>query len=379
MRVPMRIVYVLTTLAVGGTERQVLAIAGRMADRGHDVAVVVVRYREPDWLTTDLDVFSLEMRKSFSSALAGLRRGVNFLRAFRPHIVHSHNYHGNMLARLMRLFHPNAKLISTIHNVYEGGWLRMLAYRLSDGLVDRTTAVSAAVAEQFVDLKAVTNDKCVVITNGTEAAEFVPDRERRAAMRRQMGVTDEFVWLSVGRNTTAKDLPNLLQAFGKAWRTVPSMQLWMAGDVPGSGKKTAVAITMPHGAMDHVRRLGLRSDVASLLDAADGFVLSSAWEGMPLALGEAMTMEKPVIATDVGGVRELVGDTGVLVPAKDSQALAEAMLAVMERRPEERTAMGRAARERILKNFSMDAKADEWEGLYCSVSGHRAPQPAVVP
>ena len=67
----------------------------------------------------------------------------------------------------------------------------------------------------------------------------------------------------------------------------------------------------------------------ALLDAADGFVLASAWEGMPLAVGEAMAMEKPVVATDVGGVRELVGEAGVIVPAKSPESLAQAMLALM--------------------------------------------------
>jgi glycosyltransferase involved in cell wall biosynthesis len=225
----------------------------------------------------------------------------------------------------------------------------------------------------------VERGKCVVITNGIETADFVPNAERRAAMRAQMGVAGEFVWLSVGRNTTAKDMPNLLQAFGSAWRTAPNMQLWMAGDVPGDGKKTAVAISMPNGAVDAVRWLGLRRDVPALLDAADGSVLASAWEGMPLAVGEAMAMEKPVVATDVGGVRELAGDTGVLVPAKNATALAAAMLAMMRRPMEELSAMGRAARERIANDFSMDAKADEWEALYRSVSDHRALEPAVIP
>src|SRR3954468_5557924 len=175
MRGRMRIVYVLTTLAVGGAERQALGIAARMAARGHHVAVVALRRREPEWLTTDLDVFSLDMGKSFRSALAGFRRGVDFLRAFRPDVIHSNNFHGNMLARMMRLFCRDARLVSTIHNVYEGGRLRMLAYRLTDGVADRTTAVSAAVAERFEKLKAVVQEKCVVIPNGIETAEFVPD------------------------------------------------------------------------------------------------------------------------------------------------------------------------------------------------------------
>ncbi len=96
-----------------------------------------------------------------------------------------------------------------------------------------------------------------------------------------------------------------------------------------------------------VRWLGLRRDMPALLDAADGFVLASAWEGMPLAVGEAMAMEKPVVATDVGGVRELVGEAGVIVPAKSPESLAEAMLEMMRRTGEERRKLGLAARERI--------------------------------
>jgi glycosyltransferase involved in cell wall biosynthesis len=294
---------------------------------------------------------------------------VGFLRAFRPDIVHSHNFHGNMLARMMRLRYGHAKVISTIHNVFEGGRMRMLAYRFSDGLADRTTAVSSAVAERFLGLRAVRKEKCVVLTNGIEISGFVPDAERRVAMRAQMGVRDEFVWLCVARNAAAKDIPNLLQAFAKAWKSEPKIALWMAGPDSAAGAVQAIyAIsTMPLSALDGLRRLGTRNDIPALLDAADGFVLGSAWEGMPLAVGEAMAMEKPVVATDVGGVRELVGDVGVLVPARDADALAGAMVEMMRRPASERIAMGRAARERIHANFGMDRKAAEWEALYRSV------------
>ena len=164
----MRIVYVLTTLAVGGAERQVLAIAGRMAARGHAVALLVLKPHDADDCATALDVVHLDIHKGVPGLIAGLRKGVAFLRAFRPDVVHSHNFHGNMLARMMRPFYRSPKLISTIHNVYEGRLLRMLAYRMSDGLVNRTTAVSAAVAERYMSIKAVAKRKCVVITNGID-------------------------------------------------------------------------------------------------------------------------------------------------------------------------------------------------------------------
>jgi glycosyltransferase involved in cell wall biosynthesis len=118
------------------------------------------------------------------------------------------------------------------------------------------------------------------------------------------------------------------------------------------------------GLDDSIRWLGLRRDLPALLDAADGFVLSSAWEGMPLALAEAMCMGKPVVATDAGGVRELVADAGTIVPAHSTEALAQAMLALMHEPLESRQALGRAARQRIEKHFSIDARANDWEALY---------------
>jgi glycosyltransferase involved in cell wall biosynthesis len=88
---------------------------------------------------------------------------------------------------------------------------------------------------------------------------------------------------------------------------------------------------------------------------------------MPLVVGEAMAMEKLVAATDVGGVRELAGETALIVPAKDPAALARAMIEQMQRTPEEGHTLGRAARRRIEENFAMEAKADTWEGLYRSL------------
>lgn len=360
----MRIVYVLTTLAMGGTEKQVLAIAERMAARGHTVALLVLKPLEPDGCTSHLQAVHLDIRKNPLSFLAGLRGALKFLHAFRPGLIHSHNFHGNMLARLLRVFHSRAKLISTIHNVYEGRRLRMLAYRASDWLVDRTTAVSTEVAERYIRLKAVRRAKCVVLTNGIDTHEFQPDARRRATMRAQMGVSDsEFIWLTVGRITAAKDLPNLLQAFAEVTRSGSRAQLWIAGEAP-TNNPAKLGTGMSDRGAGNVRCLGLRRDIPALLDAADAFVLSSAWEGMPLSLGEAMAMEKPVVATDVGGVLELLGETGILVPAKDPIALARAMLDLVQLSAEQRAAMGRSARERIRARFAIDDKANAWEALY---------------
>ena len=116
--------------------------------------------------------------------------------------------------------------------------------------------------------------------------------------------------------------------------------------------------------MERVRRLGLNRDMPALLDAADGFVLSSAWEGMPLVVGEAMAMEKPVVATDVGGVRELLGDTGTLVPARDPNTLAQAMLNIMRYTCDLRSDLGSSARVRVETYYDTRALFPKWENFY---------------
>lgn len=358
----MRIVYVLASLGMGGAERQVTALARRMAERGHTVALMVLRPPVAEQWPTTVEVIHLNMRKTPSSVLAAMARGRRFLAEFHPHLVHSHSFHANIVVRLLKILLPALPVLSSVHSVNEGGWLRMLAYRLTGSLARRSTAVSQAVADRYVALKAIPLHKCIVVSNGIDTAEFVPDSDRRRSVRAGMLVEKEFVWLAAGRIVPAKDYPNMLRAFRRLVDQRPEARLWIAGEAVDASSVRALAADL--GLDAAVSWLGLRRDLPALLDAADGFVQSSAWEGMPLAVGEAMAMEKPVVATAVGGVSELVRDAGVLVPSRNPEALAAAMLEIMQRTPESRQALGRTARERIMQDFSMDAIADRWEALY---------------
>jgi glycosyltransferase involved in cell wall biosynthesis len=362
----MRIVYVLTSLGMGGAERQVVALAKRMAERGHSVELMVLRPRLGEEWFTAIDVVHLNMRRNPVSVLAGFARARRFLRQFHPDLIHSHSFHANLIARMLKISVP-AQVVSTVHNIYEGGLHRMIAYRLTDFLSVRTTAVSTAAAERFVRLKAIPKQKCLVVTNGIDTAEFVASPDRRVQTRASMSAGEDFVWLTAGRVAPAKDIPNLLRAFSLVHAAHPTAQLWIAGEgepIPAQGTDGSSPDSSPQ---ENVHWLGLRRDLPALLDAADGFVLASAWEGMPLVVGEAMAMQKPVVATDVGGVRELAGDAGVLVPSGDSRALAEAMIAWMQMPLVDRQNLGRAARSRIVTGFSIEARADRWEQLYQSL------------
>jgi len=363
----MRIAYVLTSLGIGGAERQALALAERMAARGHAVALLVLLGRKPEEWPTTLEPIHVEMRKTPAGILAGLWKARRILRDFQPDIIHSHTYPANIAARLLKVLLPKTAVLSTVHNVQECSWQRMMAYRLTDPLSRHTTAVSQTAAARYVSLKAVPAHKISVITNGIDIIEFAPSRERRARTREEMGAVDEFIWLTAGRIIAAKDYPNLLNAFAKVIAEYSETRLWIAGDEDVNYLSDLIAMSDELNMRGRVCWLGMRRDIPALLDAADGFVLASAWEGMPLVIGEAMAMEKPVVATEVGGVRELLGETGLIVPAKSSERLAEAMLTIMRKTDDERYKLGHVARERIAAHFSMDAKTDEWESLYRDV------------
>jgi glycosyltransferase involved in cell wall biosynthesis len=364
----MRIAYMLTSLGTGGAERQVIALAERMRTRGHDVALIVLRSPVAREWQTQLPVVRLNMTRSPRGLVGGLMRGRRFLRGFRPDILHSHTFPANMAARIFRAIGVGPAVLSTIHNVYEGGRRRTLAYRLTDRFSLHTTAVSRAVADRYILTGAVPQHKCSVITNGIDAVEFSLPHGRSDRRRELMCPEDAFVWLAAGRDVAAKDFDNLIAAFRHVRASHARTYLCIAGQ-PDEKRQRGNKGTVGSERCDWegIRWLGFRDDIPELLAAADAFVLSSAWEGLPLVVGEAMAMEKPVVATDVGGVRELVGNAGGLVPAKDPVALAEMMLRVMRVDASERRELGLAARARILEHFDINAKVADWEALYTSL------------
>src|SRR5665213_517313 len=117
----MRIAYILNSLAVAGAERQAIAVAERMVARGHTVTLLVLLPRLAEQCPARLDVVHLDLRRDPIAALRGYLHARQVLRGFRPDIIHSHNFHGNMLGRVLGISFPAAGVISTIHNVDEGG------------------------------------------------------------------------------------------------------------------------------------------------------------------------------------------------------------------------------------------------------------------
>ena len=374
----MRIAFVTTGLGMGGAEMQVLSLADNMRRRGHEtlvVSMIPVGELGAEAGRLGVPVETLGMRRGVPDPRGLLRLG-RIVRRWRPDVVHSHMVHANILARLTRLLSPMPALVSTVHNIYEGGALHMAAYRATDRLADRNTIISQAAADRYLRLKAVSRGTLRVIPNGVDLERFRVAPAARAALRASLGLGEEFAWLAVGRFEEAKDYPNLLHAFAQVAGGGPGPVLLLVGQGTRRGEIEGLASRL--GLAARVRFLGVRRDVPDLMSAADGYVMSSAWEGLPMVLLEAAAVGLPIVATQVGGNDEVVRDgvNGLLVPSRDARALANAMGRVMALSAEERGLMADRGRAHVRAHYALTGVLDRWESLYRELSGlgrRRAP------
>lgn len=362
----LRFIFLTTGLAYGGAETQSVNLATRLKKRGWDVRVVSML--PPQAFTEELaaagiPLATLNMRRGVPDPRAVFKL-VKILRQWRPDIVHSHMVHANLLARIARVFYKVPVVISTAHNINEGGRLREVAYRLTDFLADLTTNVSRAAVSRYIQVGAAPKGKIIFMPNGIDTSRFQFKHGARLQLRDKLELRDKFTWLAVGRFEEAKDYPSLLRAFKRAAEVRNDAVLLIAGQ--GTLFEEIKGIAYSLDLAKKIRFLGVRRDIPELMSAADAYVMSSAWEGLPMVLLEAASCELPIVATDVGGNGEIVLQdiNGYIVPPRDPEAIASAMLKMMSLSEEERKAMGRAGRAHIEANYSLDHVVDRWEELY---------------
>jgi glycosyltransferase involved in cell wall biosynthesis len=365
-----KILLLSTSMGMGGADQQLLSAALGLRDRGHEVRIVSLtplgemgaRAR-----AAGLHTESLEMRRAIPDP-RGLVRLIRLVRAWRPTVLHSHMLHANLMARSLRPFARIPVVVSTIHNIYEGGRLRMLGYRLTNALVDQMTIISQAAADRFIRERIVPRALLEVVPNGvdTERYRFVP-LGTRDRLRQSLGLGREFAWLAVGRFEAAKDHPNMLRAFARVCAARPDAVLLLVGR--GSLQTEIETLAGTLGLNGRVRFVGTREDVPEFMTVADAYVMSSAWEGMPMVLLEAGAAGLPIVATGVGGNQEVVqeGVNGFLVPPSDDQALAAAMLRLMALPEAERRAMGARGHDHVRQHYALGRVVDRYEAVYREV------------
>lgn len=360
----MKIALIITGLGMGGAERQVCDLADQFATLGHKVLLFSMTgdaINIPQ--SSEIHVVNLNMKKNPYSLLATYFKLCKLIKEFQPDVIHSHMVHANIFARIVRLTVSVPKLICTAHNTNEGGWIRVFLYRLTDCLCNFSTNVSQEAVDAFIVQGAVPAGRMVTMHNGIDTERFRFSPTSRQVCRAQLNIPGGFkLLLAVGRLNAQKDYPNLINAFSMLLEEHDDVHLAIIGI--GEEKVSLSSHVAELGISSRVHFLGLKYNVHEWMSAADIFVLSSAWEGFGLVVAEAMSCERVVVVTDCGGVKEVVGDCGILVPARNSDSLADGLLQALRLSSDAISNKGTLARNRIIERYSLTSQAKCWIELY---------------
>jgi glycosyltransferase involved in cell wall biosynthesis len=357
-----------TSLNIGGLERVVLDLV-RRADRDRfEMRVLCLGASgqlAPDFSAAGVAVefLGLQGRGTLRSACRVAKR----LRALRVKVLHTHNPAPHLVGALAAAMAGVPTVIHTKHGRnYPEVRSKVIANQLASLLTNEIVAVSEDARQVAEVIERVPRRKLRVIRNGIDIRTTVlaqPGNQSGAARA-----------VHVARLIyPTKDQDTLLRAVRIVADSEPSFILDIVGDGPHRSDLEALAVQLDLGR--HVIFHGFRRDIGRFMSEAQLFVLSSVTEGLSLTLLEAMAAGLPVVATDVGGNREVVADgrTGHLVPAKSPNELAAAMLRLI-RDPALSSAMGRAGRQRAEEFFSLDGVVRAYEALYTRLSDNGLPQ-----
>lgn len=359
----MNILYVITGLGIGGAEMVTVNIANEMSKRGHKVSILylVGINMVSHLIDNSITVVGGGMKKTPLSMIKLLFKANRYIKYFRPSVVHSHMFHANIFSRLLHLFNHSFLLITTEHSKNIEGKIRMLIYMLTDRLSDINTNVSREATDYFIACKAFTKGKSFTVYNGVCLGKFKKDISVREEVRKQYGILDnDFLFLNVGRLTEAKNQQCLIIAFSKFLNKHDEAKLMIVGE--GHLRKQLEKQILEFNLQDKVLLVGSQSNVSDFYNAADCFVLSSSWEGLPMAIIEAKATSLPVITTTAG--QEIV-DKEFVVSVNDPDLLMEKMEMLFLMPADGLKEEGEKNRIESA-GFDIEMICNQWEGYYKS-------------
>ncbi len=322
-----------------------------------------------------IDVKALGMRNMFSvpSILLKLTK---MIRQRQPDLVQTWMYHADLIGGVAARAAGNRKIIWGIRgtDMIKGTAYSTYVIRRICALLSRVVpAVIICAAEASrITHAAIGYDqsKMVVVPNGFDPPSHDALREQRRAFRAEHGWSDdEFVVGCVGRFNYYKDHANFVKAAGLLAKQNPSARFLMVGKGLDFLNTELRDLIVDTGFPDRFKLLGFRDDVLICLNAVDVFCLSSRSEGFPNVVGEAMSIGIPCVATDVGDVRMLLSQAGIVVPKENPSALCAGLSQIFELPRSVREAMGQRGRNRIIAEFSTANARERFEAIYMSLVG----------
>lgn len=370
---PSRVLFMIDSLGSGGAEQTLVRLVPRLDATAFDTRVAVLQVREDNAAALALEAHGIPVDLVPVERLRspGSHRSVfTYLRKTKPDVVHTHlefaHTLGGTYSRVLGI-----PTVATVHTFAAGRthreakrlglmwWSLRVAHRI-------VIAPSEAGRRHVVAEGHVTEDKVRVIHNGVDLNEFRP--RDNPTLRAQLGVPEDApVLVTVAVLREGKGIADLLEVFPAVLDRVPGARLMVIGD--GEERKRLEERASRSGVGDNITFLGRRKDIADLLACGDVFALPTYGDVLPTVVAEAMGSGLPVVASDVGGLAEMVEheETGLLHPPGDADALVESYVRLLGD-PRLARSYGAAGRARAEELFDLDGQARRLESLYREVT-----------
>ena len=294
----------------------------------------------------------------------------NLLRREEVQIVQTHEFFSGTIGRIAAKLAGTPITVLMLHNK---DWWKKRIHILVDWILSKWTDIiitnSYSVKKFIINYHRINQEKITVIYNGIEAGKFIIPKDKIIEKRDELCLQPDIHTLCiVGSLALRKGHIFLIKALPAVVNQFPNLRLLIAGDdipLEKSTKKDIFQLLNTLQLTENVDFLGLRTDIPEILSIIDIFILPSIIEGFGLAIAEAMAAGKPVVASNVDGIKEVVEDgvTGILVPPQNTEALANAILYLLNN-PRKAVAMGKAGRKRVKQLFTVEKMVSRWDELY---------------
>jgi glycosyltransferase involved in cell wall biosynthesis len=359
------VLYVIGSLPFGGAENQVVTLASALNSDRYKIHVCCLR-REGVLANVlrarEIQITSLNMRLRYWPI--AVYRLYNLVKRLKPEIVHTHMYEAGLWGGMAGKLAGVPVIIATEHSIAFTRKRHRIVELLINRFTDKRIAVSDEIRNCYIENHLGRPEKIITIPNTVDVERFTGLISRKE-LRKQLGVSISSLLIgTVARLVQPKRLDHLLQAARLVCDAIPQACFLIIGDGILREELEGQALTLGL-APENIKFLGSRQDIPDLLSTIDIFVLSSEMEGLPVAMLEAMAASRPVVATRVGAIPQVIqdGHNGLLISPHDPTGLAKAILTLIGDSTL-RESLGREAYRTVEARFSTNVVCQQITALY---------------
>jgi len=370
----MKIAHIITDLNVGGAQvmlHQLLRHTDRTAFQSEVISLTDKGPLTERIAALGVPISAMGMRSGIPDP-RGVLRLAGWLRQSRPDVVQTWLYQGDLIGGLAARLAGNRAIAWGVHSSLLDAritkqtvlWTIKACARLSSYLPQKIVCCAETSQRLHAEM-GYPAEKLVVIPNGFDLEHYKPDAAARRSVRQDLGIPEAMPLIGlIGRFHPEKDHENFIRAAALLHQQLPEAGFLLCGtDIDWENQ--ALAGWIKEASLQHCfYLLGRRQDVPRIYTALDILALSSYSEAFPMVAGEAMACGIPCVLTNVGDAALIVGETGLIVPAKNPRALANAWFELINLGIEKRRELGKAARQRIEKHYSIAQSTTRYENLY---------------